>query len=397
MPPWPFSRRREEGAGNAVDRAPLLALLEADLRQRVRRRMSRRKIAAGKPLYRPGDVADALYLIESGRLRVFIHQRGGAELVLQFLGAGEVVGEAAFMAEAPYVTGAVAIEDATVLALARRDFDDLLGTHEALLHYLATVIAARQERANARLAAESAPEETLALNLAIALAERHPDDAVLLDLDVLFGHTLLNLRLEARGVLAQVGPNTLRGLDRGGLEHYLIKHASSLRIFPAATTPEEGQSITDAHVRSGLTALRRNFGHIVIDLPHAFNEVTLAGLDLADRVLVVATPESTVLHDLAEVRRIFGDVLRVPPERVSYALNHPQAHAGLTLSEFTSATATPWIEIGHGGDAPTAAALRGDSLIGTRPSNPVSRAAAVLADEITREAREVATLAGRAV
>jgi len=418
MPPWPFSRRREEGAGNAVDRAPLLALLEADLRQRVRRRMSRRKIAAGKPLYRPGDVADALYLIESGRLRVFMHQRGGAELVLQFLGAGEVVGEAAFMAEAPYVTGAVAIEDATVLALARRDFDDLLGTHEALLHYLATVIAARQERANARLAAESAPEETLALrgyvtavysprggagvttlalNLAIALAERHPDDAVLLDLDVLFGHTLLNLRLEARGVLAQVGPNTLRGLDRGGLEHYLIKHASSLRIFPAATTPEEGQSITDAHVRSGLTALRRNFGHIVIDLPHAFNEVTLAGLDLADRVLVVATPESTVLHDLAEVRRIFGDVLRVPPERVSYALNHPQAYAGLTLSEFTSATATPWIEIAHGGDAPTAAALRGDSLIGTRPSNPVSRAAAVLADEITREAREVATLAGRAV
>src|SRR5439155_678109 len=156
MPPWPFSRRREEGAGNAVDRAPLLALLEADLRQRVRRRMSRRKIAAGKPLYRPGDVADALYLIESGRLRVFMHQRGGAGVT------------------------------------------------------------------------------TLALNLAIALAERHPDDAVLLDLDVLFGHTLLNLRLEARGVLAQVGPNTLRGLDRGGLEHYLIKHASSLRIFPAA-------------------------------------------------------------------------------------------------------------------------------------------------------------------
>jgi len=91
MPPWPFSRRREEGAGNAVDRAPLLALLEADLRQRVRRRMSRRKIAAGQPLYRPGDVADALYLIESGRLRVFIHQRGGAELVLQVLGGRGVL------------------------------------------------------------------------------------------------------------------------------------------------------------------------------------------------------------------------------------------------------------------------------------------------------------------
>ena len=117
-----------------MDRAPLLAVLQPDLRQQVRGRMSRRKIAAGKPLYHPGDVADALYLIESGRFRVFMHQRRGAEHVLQFLGAGEVVGEAAFMAEAPYVTGAVAIEDAAVLVLTRRDFDELLGTHDALLH-----------------------------------------------------------------------------------------------------------------------------------------------------------------------------------------------------------------------------------------------------------------------
>jgi pilus assembly protein CpaE len=345
-------------------------------------------------------------------------ERAGRERVLQFLGPGEVVGEAAFIAEAPYVTGAVAIEDAVVRSLARRDFDNLLGSHEALLHYLATVVAARQERANARLAAESAPEETLALrgyvtalysprggagvttlalNLATALAERHPDDVVLLDLDVLFGHTLANLWLEARGVLAQATPNMLRGLDRNGLERYLIKHASSLRLFPAATRPEEGQTITDDHVRAALIALRRNFGHIVIDLPHAFNEVTLAGLDLADRILLIATPESTVLHDLVEVRRIFGDVLQVPSDRISYVLNHPQPYAALALGEFTASTATAWMEIGHGGDAPTGAALRGESLIGTRPTNPVSRAAVALADQVTREAREVAALAGRAV
>jgi pilus assembly protein CpaE len=148
-----------------------------------------------------------------------------------------------------------------------------------VLHYLATVIAQRQEQANARLAAESTPEDarglrgyatavysprggagvtTLAVNLAIALAERHPDDTVLLDLDVVFGNVLSNLWLEPRGVLAEVSPVTLRGLDRAGLDLYLVKHSSSLRIFPAARAPEEGQTITGDHVRAAVTTLRRS-------------------------------------------------------------------------------------------------------------------------------------------
>src|SRR5205823_800245 len=135
-------------------------------------------------------------------------------------------------------TSAVAVENASVWVFSRADFDALVARHEGVLRYLATVIAERQAQANARLAVESAPDEaralrgyvtaiysprggagvtTLALNLSLALADQHPDDTVLLDLDVLFGHTLANLWLEPRGVLAQVAPVTLRNLDRQGL------------------------------------------------------------------------------------------------------------------------------------------------------------------------------------
>jgi CRP-like cAMP-binding protein len=421
MAPSLFSRRpNKEGSGKSdvLDRAPLLALLEPDLRQRVRKRLSRRRIAAGKPIYRPGDAADELFLIESGRVRVFVGEHAGQERVLRFLGPGEILGESAFMADTPHGTGAVAVDAVSVWRLSRADFDTLLGQHAGLLRYLGSVAAERLSEANARLAAETAPDETrasrgyvtavysprggagvttLAVNLAIALAEQHPDDTVLLDLDVMFGHALSNLWLEARGVLAQVSPVTMRTLDRGGLDHYLLTHSSSLRIFPAATHPEEGQTITGEHVRSTLSTLRRNFGHIVLDLPHGFNEVTLAGLELADRVLLVATPEQITLQDVLECRRIFGDVLLLPPQRVSYVLNHPQAHAGLPVTEFTAATATPWSEISHGGEAPSTAALRGESLLGTRPNNVVARAAAELAERIGTEAREQAALSGRPV
>jgi Flp pilus assembly CpaE family ATPase len=418
MPPVPFFRRGGGKAADALDRSPFLALLEPDLRQRLRKRLTRRKIGVGKQLFRPGDTADALYLVESGRFRLFMSGPGGTERVMQFVEAGEVIGEAAFIADAPYVTGAVAIEDAAVVRLDRADFDALLGQQPAVLHYLAALIAARQERANARLAAESTSDDaraqrgyvtsvysprggagvtTVALNVAIAMAERHPDDAVLLDLDVLFGHALTNVWLEPRGVLAQISPATMRGLDRPGLEHYLSRHASSLRIFPAATRPEEGQAIGDDLVRATLTTLRRHFGHILVDLPHAFNEVTLAGLEASDQILVLATAEPITLHDVLETRRILLDVLGLPPERIRYVLNRPQPYSEIEVSELSAATGTSWAEIGYGGEAPANAAVRGESLLDTRPGNAVSRGAVLLTEEITARAREVAALAGRAV
>jgi pilus assembly protein CpaE len=186
----------------------------------------------------------------------------------------------------------------------------------------------------------------------------------------------------------------LRGLDRSGLNYYLLTHSSSLRIFPAAAHPEEGQAITGEHVRAALSTLRRNFGYIVLDLPHGFNEVTLTSLELADRVLLVATPEQTTLKDVQEAQRIFTEALRLPSDRISYILNHPSPYAGLPVSEFAAATSAAWSEIPHGGEAPSIAALRGESLPGTRPTNAVSRAAAKLAETITTQARELAVLSG---
>jgi pilus assembly protein CpaE len=168
-----------------------------------------------------------------------------------------------------------------------------------------------------------------------------------------------------------------------------------LRIFPASLKPEEGQTITAEHVRASLTTLRRHFGHIVLDLPHAFNEVALTGLELADRVLLVATPERTTLKDVIETRRIFGEVLGLPSERLCHVLNHPQPYHGLAVSEFSSATATPWTEIAWGSDAPAATALKGESLVLTRRNNPVTRAIVSLAEQVSNAARELAALSGR--
>src|SRR5262249_41150784 len=98
------------------------------------------------------------------------------------------------------------------------------------------------------------------------------------------------------------------------------------------------------------------------------------------------------LDDVLECRRVLVDVLGVTTDRISYVLNHPQPYAGVACAEFAAATGTPWVEVPFGAEGPSQAALRGESLLGTRRNNPVARVALGLAETVSREAREGATL-----
>ena len=261
--------------------------------------------------------------------------RAGQERVLRFNGPGDVLGEAAFMAETAHATTAVAVDDAAVWRLARADFDTLLGSNDKVLRYLATIIADRQAQANARLAAESAPEDpraqrgyftavysprggagvtTLAVNLAIALAEQHPDDTVLFDLDVLFGHALSNLWLEPRGVLAQAAPAAMG--PRSCRPELLPDRPRQLAAHLAAAKAEDGQAITGDHVRAHAGTLRRQLRACRARACRIGFSRGCAGRPRAGRSRAVWSPRPIeYVRRLSSVRRIFVEVLGLPRER----------------------------------------------------------------------------------
>jgi len=68
------------------------------------------------------------------------------------------------MAETPHITTAMAVGERVGMGAPRADFDQLLGKHEGVYAAIsARSFAGRQAQANARLAAETAPEESRAL------------------------------------------------------------------------------------------------------------------------------------------------------------------------------------------------------------------------------------------
>lgn len=87
--------------------------------------LQRHELPAGARLFAAGDPGDALYVVETGRLRAFAEE-DGAEVRLGEIGRGEVVGELALVAGASRSASVFAVRDTVLLRLERSDYARLV-------------------------------------------------------------------------------------------------------------------------------------------------------------------------------------------------------------------------------------------------------------------------------
>lgn len=79
--------------------------------------MSEIEYSAGEVIFRQGYPAPDAYIIESGRVEIYIEELDGSETQLAILGPGQLFGEMGPMDEKPRNASARALED-TVLTIA---------------------------------------------------------------------------------------------------------------------------------------------------------------------------------------------------------------------------------------------------------------------------------------
>jgi predicted acylesterase/phospholipase RssA len=127
------------------DGAPGIQTLEV-LPAEVLESAQRRQLRAGEWLFRQGDLGDALYVVERGRLEIISEEPGQAPEIEQQLGAGAVVGELALISGAARSKSVRAGRDTTVLCVPDAEFERLVDAKpefsRALLRQLARRLAA---------------------------------------------------------------------------------------------------------------------------------------------------------------------------------------------------------------------------------------------------------------
>ena len=84
-------------------------------------------------LINEGDVGDALYVILSGRVKVFASNEAGREFVIDFHGPGEYVGEMT-LDGAPRSASVITVEPTTCAVVNRAHFRDFILAHPDFAH-----------------------------------------------------------------------------------------------------------------------------------------------------------------------------------------------------------------------------------------------------------------------
>jgi CRP/FNR family transcriptional regulator len=123
-----------------LEKTALLAGLTAGELQLLSGRTVRKRFHAGELLFSEGEPCHGLHIIARGKIRIFKTSAGGREQVLAVNNPGESVAELPVFDGGPYPASAVAIEDAEIAFISRRDFQAYCMEHpEVALKVLATV------------------------------------------------------------------------------------------------------------------------------------------------------------------------------------------------------------------------------------------------------------------
>lgn len=135
-----------------LKRAPLFERVAGEDLAPLARVAETERLNLGDTLFKEGDVADALFLIVRGRVRV---ERGGREVAV--LGAGEALGEMAVLDRVPRSATATALEETEVLCIASDEFYESLHEQSEIAEGVIRIMCQRLRAANDRLATNDAP------------------------------------------------------------------------------------------------------------------------------------------------------------------------------------------------------------------------------------------------
>jgi uncharacterized membrane protein len=107
---------------DAIRSVPLFASLDDEATRELRSLLRTRNVETGTALFRAGDEGDAMYLIESGQVRIAVTDDDRKEIILAELAGGDFFGEMAIIDGKKRSADAVISEDARLAVLSRDNF-----------------------------------------------------------------------------------------------------------------------------------------------------------------------------------------------------------------------------------------------------------------------------------
>jgi pilus assembly protein CpaE len=137
---------------------------------------------------------------------------------------------------------------------------------------------------------------TIATNLALIAAERHPNKTLIIDLDLSFGQVASHLNLHPKLSLLEL----VR--DEGALHEpelfqtYAVHHSSGVHVLAAPPAPGFASLVGGDDIELVLTRALESYDVVVIDAGAALDDRMLAIFSRSDTVIIPVLPEIPALN-----------------------------------------------------------------------------------------------------
>lgn len=162
-------------------------------------------------------------------------------------------------------------------------------------------------------------KSTMSVNVACALAQRYPDQVLLVDASLQLGICALMLDLQPGATLLDAARERDR-LDEALLRGLAAPHESGVRLLSAPADAIEAAEVGDEAIAHLLNLARRAFRFVVVDTFPMLDSVVMSALDLSDLIFVVLQGTAPSIAGCARLLPVL-DGLGFPVSRQRVILN----------------------------------------------------------------------------
>ncbi|GKU83563.1 Crp/Fnr family transcriptional regulator [Niallia sp. NCCP-28] len=214
---------------SCVSLVPIFNHLEEKHRKEITDTVQSVSYTKGDIIYQAGDHSDSLYIVSSGKIRIYRLSESGKEQLIRILYPGDFTGELALFNETTQEAYAEAMADTHICMMKRSDLQSLIIKYPAISFPLLAEFASRLEKSEKQAAsfATEKVEKRIALYLTECIDDSEPTKEFMLpmskkDLASYLGTTPETIsrkltELEQQGYIEQKSAKRIKVLDIKGL------------------------------------------------------------------------------------------------------------------------------------------------------------------------------------
>ena len=189
-----------------LGQTPLFKLLDETERADLQRALEHRTFAAGEKIFTLGEPGDAMYIVGTGSVELFVKDNTGTKISLTVCGRGEVFGELSLFDGGARTASAICVDESELFILDREDLIAFLHRHPDAAFDLLTTMAQRIRETDVIL------RRRVAKNINLEMEIRSTPVEKIADVIAAFTGSIMFLILNAVWFASWIGWNLMPGV-----------------------------------------------------------------------------------------------------------------------------------------------------------------------------------------